>query len=178
MNYAEKDIIIDDFTDLINYYAGKSAVEDMKSDLMLFLLELISANRAISRRYVAVAVRNEFIRLSKAEASRRNAEVPYNEDIRGQEYVTEDTMDIKNALSKLPEKQRKTLILHRVSGLSFEELAKKHGTTRQAQYRLEKRAEKNARRLLSERKTYEEKSPSPESTYVAKTKNKTVFYGI
>ena len=73
--------------------------------------------------------------------------------MRGQEYNTENIIDIKNTLSVLPEKQRKALILHRVSGLTFEELAKKHGTTRQAQYRLEKRAAKNARRLLSEIKT-------------------------
>ena len=85
MNYADKSIIIDGFTDLIKYYAGKSPAEDMSSDLMLFLLELISAGRAISRRYVAVAVRNEYIRLSKAEAARRSAEVPYNEEMRGQE---------------------------------------------------------------------------------------------
>ncbi len=153
MNYADKSIIIDGFTDLIKYYAGKSPAEDMSSDLMLFLLELISAGRAISRRYVAVAVRNEYIRLSKAEAARRSAEVPYNEEMRGQEYNAENIIDMKNALRGLPEKQRKTLILHRVSGLTFEELAKKHGTTRQAQCRLEKRAAKNARRLLSEIKT-------------------------
>ena len=90
MNYADKSIIIDGFTDLIKYYAGKSPAEDMSSDLMLFLLELISAGRAISRRYVAVAVRNEYIRLSKAEAARRSAEVPYNADICGQEYNTEN----------------------------------------------------------------------------------------
>ena len=153
MNYADKDIIIDDFTDLINYYAAKSAAEDTGSDLLLFLLELISANRAISRRYAAVALRNEFIRLSRAEAARQSAEVPYNEHIRGQEYNTENIIDMKNALRGLPEKQRKALILHRVNGLTFEELAKRHGTTRQAQYRLEKRAAKNARRLLSEIKT-------------------------
>ena len=153
MNYADRDIIIDDFTDLIKYYAVKSSAEDMSSDLMLFLLELISANRVISRRYAAVALRNEYIRLSRAEAARQSAEVPYNENIRGQEYNTENIIDMKNALRGLPEKQRKALILHRVSGLTFEELAKKHGTTRQAQYRLEKRAAENARRLLSEIKT-------------------------
>lgn len=161
MNYADKSIIIDGFTDLIKYYAGKSPAEDMSSDLMLFLLELISAGRAISRRYVAVAVRNEYIRLSRAEAARRSAEVPYNEEMRGQEYNTENIIDIKTTLSVLPEKQRKALILHRVSGLTFEELAKKHGTTRQAQYRLEKRAAKNARRLLGIRETCEKVIPSP-----------------
>lgn len=161
MNYADRDIIIDDFTDLIKYYAAKSPAEDMSSDLMLFLLELISANRVISRRYAAVALRNEFIRLSRAEAARQSAEVPYNEEMRGQEYNTENIIDIKTTLSVLPEKQRKALILHRVSGLTFEELAEKHGTTRQAQYRLEKRAAKNARRLLGIRETCEKVIPSP-----------------
>ena len=161
MNYADKSIIIDGFTDLIKYYAGKSPAEDMSSDLMLFLLELISANRVISRRYAAVALRNEFIRLSRAEAAKRNFEAPYNADICGQEYNTENIIDMKNALRGLPEKQRKTLILHRVSGLTFEELAKRHGTTRQAQYRLEKRAAKNARRLLGIRETCEKVIPSP-----------------
>ena len=161
MNYADRDIIIDDFTDLIKYYAVKSPAEDMSSDLMLFLLELISANRVISRRYAAVALRNEFIRLSRAEAAKRNSEAPYNADICGQEYNTENIIDMKNALRGLPEKQRKTLILHRVSGLTFEELAKKHGTTRQAQYRLAKRAAKNARRLLGIRETCEKVIPSP-----------------
>lgn len=178
VNYADKDIIINNFTDLIDFYAGKSAVEDMKSDLMLFLLELISANRAISRRYVAVAVRNQFIRISKAELARRNTEVPYNGEICGQIYYTENIIDMKNALSKLPDKQRKTLILHRVNGLSFEELAKKHGTTRQAQYRLEKRAAINARRLLSGEKTSERKSASTESPYGTKAKYNTVLYDI
>lgn len=161
MNYADRDIIIDDFTDLIKYYAVKSSAEDMSSDLMLFLLELISAGRAISRRYVAVAVRNEYIRISKAEAAKRNSEAPYNADICGQEYNTENIIDMKNALRGLPEKQRKALILHRVSGLTFEELAEKHGTTRQAQYRLEKRAAENARRLLGIRETCEKVIPSP-----------------
>ena len=107
MNYADKSIIIDGFTDLIKYYAGKSPAEDMSSDLMLFLLELISAGRAISRRYVAVAVRNEYIRLSKAEAARRSAEVPYNEEMRGQEYNAENIIDMKNALRGLPEERRR-----------------------------------------------------------------------
>ena len=71
LNYAEKDEILRDFEKLISFYNAKSLrdyggiFDDMDGLLTLFLIELIEHERCISKRYVAVALRNEYIRISK-----------------------------------------------------------------------------------------------------------------
>ena len=55
----------EDFAPLIKHYARRYGGEDMAAQLWLKLWELCSSGRAISQRYVAVALRNEFIRYAR-----------------------------------------------------------------------------------------------------------------
>ena len=63
----EVNAVINDFEKLIEYFGNKCGGEEMRAQLWLFLWELVAKKKAISRRYVAVALRNEFIRYTRSE---------------------------------------------------------------------------------------------------------------
>lgn len=142
LNYDLSEIILKDLTPLAEHYGRKTRNEDVKSDLILFIWGLISSGKALSRRYMAVAVRNEYIRLSKKLSEQRNFENEIHPNLKAESEDIDIKIDIRDALKKLSPKQRDAVILHRVSGLGFAELAELHGTTRQGEYQLERRAEK------------------------------------
>ena len=55
---------------------------------------------------------------------------------------------MRELLEKLGIKQREAVVLHHVYGLTFDEIAKKNGCTRQAINKLEKRGLKTLRQFL------------------------------
>lgn len=141
--------IIGDFENLIEHFGKKCGGEEMCAQLWLFLWELVSKNKAISRRYVAVALRNEFIRYAKVLQSRRLCEQPlewWENSDEWQNFNAE--IEIKGLLEQLPEFQRQTVILHEIHGLTFAEIARRKGCTRQAVGQSEKRALDKLRTLL------------------------------
>ena len=143
MNYAEKNEILSDFDKLINYYARKSAIyfDDMRGCLLLFLLELYSRGKCVSKRYVAVAIRNEYVRISKSiflhKTEREFVDFCMSYDITPDE---DNKMLFADAVKTLTRKQRECVLLRFYGGYSTAEIAEKCGISRQAVHTLQKRA--------------------------------------
>ena len=145
-----------DFGKLIKYYANKcaerEAKEEMENELWSFLYGIIKNNRAVSKRYTAVAIRNRFLsRLQEAEkthackAELKNICAGYEDD----GYV--EKIEMRDLLDRLGGKQRNAVILHHVYGLSFNEIAKKHGCARQAASALGSRGIKKLKKMLTDK---------------------------
>lgn len=149
--YKKEEInaVINDFEKLIEYFGNKCGGEEMRAQLWLFLWELVAKNKAISRRYVAVALRNEFIRYAKVMQRRRLCEQPLEWWENADEWQNLNTdIEIKELLGRLPEFQRKTVILHEIHGLTFAEIARRKCCTRQAVSQAEKRGLDKLRALM------------------------------
>ena len=132
--YHKRDIerLSEDFAPLIKHYARRYGGEDMAAQLWLKLWELCSSGRAISQRYVAVALRNEFIRYAR-ELQRQ----PQPTAATAADFTAE--IAIKAALAELSAPERSAIIYHRISGYTFDEIARRKGCTRQAINNAEKR---------------------------------------
>lgn len=149
MNYAKKDQILRDFVKLIKFYSSKSVLQygdlldDMEGLLTLFLLELIQAGKCISKRYVAVAIRNEHIRISKQFlAIKKNEKDFFNFCVKEENFtdVCEDKMFFADALKTLTKEQNEIIKLRFYEGLNCSQIAELKGITRQAVCRTQKRA--------------------------------------
>lgn len=156
MNYAERDQILRDFVKLIKHYSAKKPLffgncfDDMESMLTLFLLELISKGKCISQRYVAVAIRNEFYRISHL----------WNRILCTENFITdnfvfpdftkelEDGLFVADALKKLTKKQNEVIKLVYFDGVSVTEIAEKKGITRQSVNEIKTRALDKMKRAL------------------------------
>ena len=149
--YHKRDInkITDDCELLIYHYGNKCGGEEMRAQLWAFLWELVVKKRAISKRYVAVALRNEFIRYAKILQEKPRFLHPCEWWERADEWENiEPNIAIKNAVENMSEPLRHALILHRICGFTFEEIAAAKGCTRQAVCNAEKRALDILRRAL------------------------------
>lgn len=142
-----------DFGKLIKHYAYKfenrEDREDVEAELWSFLYGLIKSGRGISQRYLAVAIRNKYIAISKAYQEKLKNETNSSNfygKVKSERFIEE--IEIRDLLDKLGVKQREVVVLHYVSGLSFEEIAKKYGCSRQASTRLCNRGIKELRKKL------------------------------
>lgn len=136
--YHKQDIerLNEDFAPLIKHYARRYGGEDMAAQLWLKLWELCAGGRAISQRYVAVALRNEFIRYAR-ELQRQPLPTDKQPDTIAADFAAE--IAIKTALAELSAPERSAIIYHRISGYTFDEIARRKGCTRQAINNAEKR---------------------------------------
>ena len=136
--YHKRDIerLNEDFAPLIKHYARRFGGEDMAAQLWLKLWELCSSGRAISQRYVAVALRNEFIRYAR-EMQRQPQPTDEQPAVTAADFTAE--IAIKAALAELNAPERSAIIYHRISGYTFDEIARHKGCTRQAINNAEKR---------------------------------------
>lgn len=136
--YHKRDIeqLNEDFAPLIKHYARRYGGEDMAAQLWLKLWELCSSGRAISQRYVAVALRNEFIRYA-SELQRQPLPTDEQPDTAAADFAAE--IAIKAALAELSAPERSAIVYHRISGYTFDEIAHHKGCTRQAINNAEKR---------------------------------------
>ena len=134
--YHKQDIerLNEDFAPLIKHFARRYGGEDMAAQLWLKLWELCSSGRAISQRYVAVALRNEFIRYARELQRQPTDEQPA---AIAADFTAE--IAIKAALTELNAPERSAIIYHRISGYTFDEIARRKGCTRQAINNAEKR---------------------------------------
>ena len=134
--YHKQDIerLNEDFAPLIKHFARRYGGEDMAAQLWLKLWELCSSGRAISQRYVAVALRNEFIRYARELQPQPTDEQPA---AIAADFTAE--IAIKAALTELNAPERSAIIYHRISGYTFDEIARRKGCTRQAINNAEKR---------------------------------------
>lgn len=131
--------IITDFEPLIKHYARRCGGEEMSAELWTFLWDMVAHGKAVSRRYVAVALRNEFIRYAKLLQRRERAlqppewweNSPQWEDFDGDIFA-------EQLLEKLTYKQRRAVELCELYGFSVAEIAQLDGCSRQAINRLRK----------------------------------------
>lgn len=136
--YHKRDIerLNEDFAPLIKHFARRYGGEDMAAQLWLKLWELCASGRAISQRYVAVALRNEFIRYAR-ELQRQPLPTDEQPAIAAADFAAE--IAIKAALAELSAPERSAIVYHRISGYTFDEIARRKGCTRQAINNAEKR---------------------------------------
>lgn len=152
----EPERIKKDFEKLIQFYANKIEYpeerEEIEDMLWSFLYRLIASGRGISQRYVAVAIRNRYINYSKEIQKRKLLEVELT-DNKYTGYTKDDFVEaiaMRDLLDKLGIKQREAIVLHHVYGLSFDEIAKKRGISRQSVSQLSNRGIKRIREMLAE----------------------------
>ena len=152
----EPERIKKDFEKLIQFYANKIEYpeerEEIEDMLWSFLYRLIASGRGISQRYVAVAIRNQYINYSKEIQKRKLLEVELTDD-KYTGYTKDDFVEaiaMRDLLDKLGIKQREAIVLRHVYGLSFDEIAKKRGIGRQSVSQLSNRGIKRIREMLAE----------------------------
>lgn len=140
-------LIYEEFKKMINFYSKKIGDEDACQELIMFLLEVIY-NLELGRfrddesdelkRYMAVAVRNQYIALSKKRVKDLTTLLTLYENDAIYSY-DDDLMQLNDMLKTLTEKQRKIIIYKYIYGYSNSEIAKSLGISRQAVGRLENR---------------------------------------
>lgn len=131
---------------LIKFYNRKLSEDD--GALYEILVNLVNSDKEISCRYAAVSIRNEYIKLSKAEHKRACV---FRElvDIYGAfEPDFDIKIDLKTALSKLSEVQRNCILARYFWGFSAVEIAALYGVSRQSVNRALKRALDKLKTLL------------------------------
>ncbi len=135
------------FEKLIRCYGVRFSDDDAAQELTVFLLELVYSldcdqflpdDSEALKRYIAVAIRNRYIALSK---QRQAHEKMANELLEGMGAfsMNEDSLVLRNALRELPDKQRLAVTYHYVYGYSDREIADRLRITRQAVNRLKNR---------------------------------------
>ena len=136
MFFSEKNTFFTEnerFSRLIRFYARRLNEVSAADDLWGFLWILkATAKKPLTDNYIAVCLRNEFIRMSKAKAALPLCVA----DFTSFGLATVDkpciTMDIEKAFESLSLKESEILRLHYVGGYSIDELSKIKKISRQA----------------------------------------------
>ena len=140
-------VIYEEFKKMINFYSRKIGDEDSGQELMMFLIETlygIELERFISdsndnlKRYIAVALRNKYIALSKANVRDLTMLLDLYEKDAIYNY-SDDEILLRDMLGSLSEKQRKIIIYKYIYGYSDLEISKILCISRQAVNRLKNR---------------------------------------
>ena len=130
----------------MKYYNNKLADDD--GALLEFLVKLVNSDKELSERYTAVALRNEYIRLSKAEQKHANSYTEYGENNGSTIPDIDLKLDIKSAISRLSDKERDTVLLRYFWGFSVAEIAALNHISRQSENKRLKVALDKLRALL------------------------------
>lgn len=141
------EMIYEEFKGLMNFYARKLAYEDAIGELTLFLIELIYGVKLTKfpcdktdslHRYIAVAIRNKYIELSKKKSRENNFCLElYECDIKQNSFI--ERIQVEEALQYLTERQRKIIVYKYIYGLSDCQIANMLSITRQSVNRLKNR---------------------------------------
>ena len=135
-----------DMSKLVEYYNRKLAEDD--GALSELLVNLVNSDKELSNRYAAVSLRNEYIKLSKAKQKRAEIFTEYGENHGATSPNIDLVIDIKAALFKLSDKERKIVLMRYFWGFSVAEIAALNGISRQAESRRLKIALDKLRILL------------------------------
>lgn len=135
-----------DMAKLVEYYNRKLAEDD--GALAELLVNLVNNDKDLSNRYSAVALRNEYIKLSKAKQKRAEIFTEYGENHGATSPNIDLQIDIKAALSKLSDIERNTVLLRYFWGFSVAEISALNGVSRQAENKRLKIALDKLRNLL------------------------------
>lgn len=143
---AENKHLYADMARLVKYYNNKLADDD--GALLELLVKLVNSDKELTERYAAVALRNEYIRLSKAEQKCSEVFTEYGENHGSTSFDIDLRLDIKKAISLLSNKERDTVLLRYFWGFSVAEIAALNCVSRQAENRRLKNALDKLRILL------------------------------
>ena len=147
--------IFAEFERLLACFRFRLKDDDATQELTLFFLELLTSidtDKFVSdesealRRYIAVCLRNRYIALSKRQSAYRAMCGELYEGL-ASDMLSEEKIELKHALRRLPDKQRLVIVYRYLYGYSIEEIAALLCITRQAANQLKKRG-------LSTLKTY------------------------
>lgn len=125
------------FSGLIKYYAKRLKTDTAEADLWGFLwLLYCRENKPPNDKYIAVCLRNEYIRISK--------NIPkycaLDFEIKAFDSERDTKIDLEIALKKLTKKERETIILFYYYGYSIEEIGKSQNVSRQSVNKTKNRA--------------------------------------
>lgn len=135
-----------DMAKLVLHYNRKLSEDD--GALAELLVNLVNSDKELSNRYGAVALRNEYIRLSKLEQKRAEVSAEYGENHGATNPDIDLKIDIKAALFKLSDKERTSVLMRYFWGFSVAEIAALNGISRQAENKRLKIALDKLRTLL------------------------------
>lgn len=135
-----------DMAKLVEYYNCKLAEDD--GALSELLVNLVNSDKELSNRYAAVALRNEYIMLSKAKQKRAEIFTEYGENHGVTNPDIDLKIDIKAALLKLSDNERAAVLMRYFWGFSVAEIAALNCVSRQAEHRRLKVALDKLRTLL------------------------------
>ena len=128
---SKNESLYTDMAKLVEYYNRKLSEED--GALTELLVNLVNSDKELSNRYAAVALRNEYIRLSKAEQKRAEAFAEYGKNHGATNPDIDLKSDIKAAIFKLSNKERNTVLMRYFWGFSVAEIAVLNGVSRQTE---------------------------------------------
>lgn len=135
-----------DMAKLVEHYNRKLADDD--GALSELLCNLVNSDKELSNRYAAVALRHEYIRLSKAKQKRAEIFTEYGENHGATSPDIDLQIDIKAALSTLAKKERDIVLMRYFVGFSVAEIAALNGVSRQAETRRLRKALDKMKPLL------------------------------
>ena len=135
-----------DMAKLVEHYNRKLVEDDGALSELLF--NLVNSDKELSNRYAAVALRNEYIRLSKSKQKRAEIFTEYGEKHGATIPDIDLRIDIKAALSALANKERNTVLMRYFWGFSVAEIAALNGVSRQAESRRLRKALDKLKALL------------------------------
>ena len=122
-----------DMAKLVHFYNLKLADDD--GALWELLVNLVNSDKELSNRYAAVALRHEYIRLSKAKQKRAEIFTEYGENDGATIPDIDTRLDIKAALLQLSDRERNAVLMRFFWGFSVAEIAALNGVSRQAETR-------------------------------------------
>ena len=122
-----------DMAKLVEHYNRKLADDD--GALSELLCNLVNSDKELTNRYAAVALRHEYIRLSKAKQKRAEIFTEYGENHGAYIPDIDLKIDIKSAFLTLANKERDTVLMRFFWGFSVAEIAALNGVSRQAESR-------------------------------------------
>lgn len=153
--------LLGSFEGLICYFAGKLGFDDAAQELTVFLLELVcsmntdcflSDESEELNKYISVCIRNRYILISKKLGKSALEENELSENL-GFCVDFENSIVLKEGMSRLSVRQREAIILRYIYGFSDSKIAERLGITRQAVNRLERRGLKIMREYLCDYRT-------------------------
>lgn len=147
-NNANLHRLLSVFEGLIYSYGKKLNYDDAGQELTVFLIELFNKINTDNfpsdasdglKRYIAVAIRNKYISLSKSNQEIKNHNCELKDNVLFDFQNNDDAIMLKEGMKLLSEKQKLTLVLRYVYGYSDAEIGDKLSISRQAVHKLENR---------------------------------------
>ena len=132
------------FLPLIKYYANRIKSDTAEVDLWGFLWLLQAKKQPPNDRYIAVCLRNEYIRLSKNCTNFTPIFTPIKEKNIDYDII----LDLEKSLRKLTKKERSAVLLQVVFGYTSREVGEMLGISSQAVNQCKNRGLTKLRKLV------------------------------